>query len=298
MKTSSILKKLALLFVGVTISTGLQAQTPADTAKGKINSHTVVFITGAFVSHHGWDEWKTYFEKKGYKTIAAPWPHKDGKPSDLRAKHPNDTALAALTMKEVVEYYADIVKNCPEKPIIIGHSFGGLITQILVNRDLVAAGIAIHPAPTKGVLPYEYGFIRGGLPSLGLFTSKKKTYLMSFKKWQYAFTNGMTLEEQQKSYDENVIPESKTVARGGLSKTSKVDYKKEHPPLLITSGDKDHIIPSHLNKRNYKRYKQNASVLEYKEFKGRNHFVLGEATWTEDADYILQWIDKYSAKTL
>lgn len=193
----------------------------------------------------------------------------------------------------MVDHYAAIVKSFPEKPIIIGHSLGGLITQILVNRDLAAAGIAIHPVPPLGVFPYEFSFLKAGWKSLGLFTSLKKTYLMSFKDWQYAFVNGMPLEEQLKAYEENTIPESKTVARGGLTSAAKVDFKKKHAPLLITSGSEDNIIPAHLNQRNYKKYaKDNNSILDYKEFSGRNHFVVGQSTWKEDADYILQWLAK------
>ncbi|WP_229214370.1 prolyl oligopeptidase family serine peptidase [Dyadobacter flavalbus] len=115
---------------------------------------------------------------------------------------------------------------------------------------------------------------------------------MSLSDWQYAFTNGMTLEEQKKTYYENTIPESKTVVRNGLTSAAKVDFNKPHAPLLLTSGDKDHIMPASLNLRNFKAYKQNGSVTEYKEFAGRNHFVLGLPTWKEDADYILEWLDK------
>ena len=131
----------------------------------------------------------------------------------------------------------------PEKPIVIGHSLGGLITQIIVNRGLAAAGVAIHSVPPFGVFPYEFSFLRAGWKALGLFTSLRETYLMSFADWQYAFVNGMTLDEQKSAYLQNTIPESKTVARGGLTKAAKVDFKKVHPPLLLTSGDKDNIIP-------------------------------------------------------
>jgi pimeloyl-ACP methyl ester carboxylesterase len=259
-----------------------------------INSKTVVFITGAFVSHHGWSEWQTYFQSKGYTTYAPSWPHKEGTAAELRAKHPlGNPGLTNLTLAELVDHYAAVVKSFPEKPIIIGHSLGGLITQILVNRDLVAAAAAIHSVPPLGVFPYEFSFLKGGWRSLGLFTSLKKTYLMSFEKWQYAFTNTMALEDQKKAYEENTIPESKRTARGGLTKAAAVDFKKAHPPLLLTSGDLDTIIPAHLNMRNFKKYEQrDDSVLEYKEFKGRNHFVVGQPTWKEDADYILDWLDR------
>lgn len=167
------------------------------------------------------------------------------------------------------------------------------MTQLLINRGLGAAGVAIHPFPPVGIIPYEWSFIKSAPKVLGLFTSTKKTHLMSFKDWQFAFTNNMPLAEQQKAYDENVIPESKTVARGALTSIAKIDFKKTHAPLLITSGDIDNILPASLNFRNFKRYKQdNGSLTEYKEFKGRNHFVLGQNTWQEDADYILNWLKK------
>lgn len=258
-----------------------------------ITTKNIVFVTGAFVTNHCWDEWRMYFESKGYKTVAPPWPFKNGTAEELRNRQPNDTDLAALTLTEVIDHYVNIVKSYPEKPIVIGHSLGGCMTQIITNRDLAAAGVAIHSVPTLGVFPYEFTFLKAGWKSLGLFTSLKKTYLMSFKDWQYAFVNGMPLDEQKAAYEKFTIPESKTAARGGLTKAVKVDYKKPHAPLLLTSGDKDTIIPAHLNKRNYKKYvKRNDSVLDYKEFEGRNHFVLGQSTWKEDADYILNWLDQ------
>lgn len=256
-----------------------------------IQTKNVVFITGAFVHHSGWDEWKTYFESKGYNCINPPWPYKDApSAADLRNRQPNDTELAALTLEKLVTHYADIVKSFPEKPIVIGHSLGGLITQIILNRDLAAAAVAIHSVPPQGVFPYEFSFLKAGWKALGLFTSLKKTYLMSLKDWQYAFVNGMSLADQKDSYEKCTIPESKTVARGGLTSAAKVDFGKPHAPLLLTSGDKDNIIPAHLNNRNFKKYKNNGSVLVYKEFEGRNHYVVGQPTWKEDADYILAWL--------
>lgn len=257
-----------------------------------ITSKSIVFVTGAFVNNTCWDEWKSYFENRGYKTTAPAWPFKNASTEELRARQPNDTDLALLTLQELIDHYADIVRSMAEKPIVIGHSLGGLITQILVNRDLAAAGVAIHSVPTLGVFPYEFSFLKAGWKSLGLFTSLKKTYLMSFKDWQYAFVNGMPLQEQKAAYEKFTIPESKTVTRGGLTSAAKVDYAKPHAPLLLTSGNKDNIIPAHLNLRNFKKYQRNDSVLDYKEFDGRNHFVLGQQGWRGDADYIFNWIGR------
>ncbi len=253
-------------------------------------SQHIVFITGAFVSHLGWEHWQGYFQSHGFATIAPPWPFKEGSPDMLRNQVDN-LKLARLTLGELVNYFAYIVSQYSEKPIVIGHSLGGLVVQILVNRELVSKGVAIHPVPPKGITPYEFSFLKAAWKSLGLFTPLDKPYLMSFKDFQYAFVNGMPLDEQRKAYEEQVIPESKRVSRGGLTDAASVNFKKAHPPLLITSGSNDNIIPAHLNARNYKHYKANGSVLDYKEFPGRNHFVLGQHTWLEDAEYILKWIE-------
>jgi pimeloyl-ACP methyl ester carboxylesterase len=256
-----------------------------------IQSKTVVFLTGAFVSNSCWDAWRTYFETKGYKTLAPAWPNKDGSAEELRSRHPN-VAIASDTLPQLISHYTDIVKQQEEKPIVIGHSLGGLLSQILMDRDLVSAAVAIHSVPPQGVIPTQFSFYKATWRALGLFSSLKKTYLMSFRTWQYAFTNGMSVEEQTRAYDSVAIPESKKALRGALTSAAKVNFKKPHVPLLFVSGSTDHCVPATLNYTNYKRYKDNSSVTDYKEFEGRNHFVLGQPTWREDADYILNWISQ------
>ncbi|HLA59986.1 MAG TPA: alpha/beta hydrolase, partial [Puia sp.] len=252
---------------------------------------TILFITGAFVGNNCWDAWRTYFEEKGFSTSAPPWPYKNATVTELRSRHPHhDKELARLTIEELLTHYENIIKSLPEKPILIGHSYGGLMTQIFVNRGLAAAGVAIHPVPPLGVFPYEFTFLKAGWKSLGVFTDLDETYLMSFEDWQYAFVNGMPPGAQQAAYDTYTIPESKTVSRGALSGAAKVDFKKPHVPLLITAGDTDHIIPAHLNHRNFDAYETEGSVTDYKVFSGRNHFVLGQPTWKEDASFIHDWI--------
>jgi pimeloyl-ACP methyl ester carboxylesterase len=174
-----------------------------------IQTKNIVFVTGAFVTNACWDEWRTYFESKGYTTVAPAWPFKNGTAEQLRNRQPNDTDLAALTLEEVIDHYASIVSSFPEKPIVIGHSLGGLMTQVIVNRDLAAAGVAIHSVPTLGVFPYEFSFLRAGWKSLGLFTSLKKTYLMSFKDWQYALLTPCHLTNRKKPMTSLPFPNQK-----------------------------------------------------------------------------------------
>ena len=256
-----------------------------------INSKTIVFVTGAFVTHHGWDKWKDYFEAQGYTTYAPAWPQKEGNPDELRKKHPNDDRkLADLRYIEVVDHYANFIKALPEQPIIIGHSLGGLTVQLLLQRGLAAAAVAIHSVPPQGVFSLEFSFYKSLWNPLGIFSSTKKTYLMSFPDWQYSFTNGMSYDEQKKAYIENTIPESRLALRDPLSSVGKIDFKKPHNPLLFISGSTDHIMPAPLNYRNFKSYKDKNSVTQYKEFEGHNHFVLGLPSWREEADFILDFI--------
>lgn len=252
---------------------------------------TVVFITGAFVGHACWNDWKTHFENKGYTVLVPPWPYKDADPAALRARHP-DKKLAALTLPELTAHYVDLLKKLPEKPIVIGHSFGGFLTQLMVNRDLTAAGVAIHSVPPQGVFPLEFSFYKSNTKALGYFSNIEEPYLRSFESWQYAFTNGMSLEDQRRTYDELIIPESKRAVRGALGNDGKVDFAKEHAPLLILAGSDDNCIPASLNRRNFNRYKKNGSVTEFVQKEGRTHFVLGQPTWKEDADSILEWIGR------
>ncbi|MEH0152765.1 alpha/beta hydrolase [Limibacter armeniacum] len=257
----------------------------------KANSKTIVFITGNFVTHHGWDSWKHYFKEKGFTVYNPSWPHKNAVPAELRNKRPDDYQLAKLSLKDVVNHYEYFINQLSEKPILIGHSMGGLITQILVSRGVAEAAVVIHSVPPLGVIPFEFTFLKSTWKSLGLFTSLDKTYMMSFKDWQYTFTNGMSLEEQKKAYEENTIPESKRVSRGALSLVAKIDFKKPHAPLLFIAGGKDNIMPATLNKRNFQSYKDTGSITGFKEFEGNNHFVLGLPNWQEVASYIHEWLN-------
>ena len=256
-----------------------------------INSKTIVFITGAHVNHACWKNWSHFFEERGYITIAPPWPHKNATTATLKGRHP-DMALASVSMDDIIDHYKDVIGNLPEKPILIGHSIGGLFAQILLNKGYGAAAIAIHAVPPRGIIPYELNFLISNAATFGFFGSNKKTYLMPFKKWQFAYANGMPLEIQKNSYNDLVIPESIKAARGGLTKAAYVDFKKEHNPLLILAGSNDRCVPANLCKRVFKSYKSKNSVTEFI-VRERNHFVLGQPTWREDANFILAWLHKH-----
>jgi len=254
-------------------------------------SKTIVFITGAFVSSDCWDDWKTYFEEQGYNTMAPAWPYKDAPACTLRQRHP-DADVASQRLSNLTAYFTAIVQQLPEKPILIGHSMGGLITQLLIQKGLAEAGIAIHSLQPQGIFTFKFSFYKAGWNALGFFTDAHKTYLMSFPEWQYAFTNGMPYEAQKEGYYKLLVPESKLVVRDATTAAAKIDFARPHSPLLFLSGSADRFIPASLNYSNYKKYSHKQSITDYKEFPNRNHFVLGQPGWQKNADYILNWLAK------
>src|SRR5882672_3115170 len=146
---------------------------------GKTLPTSIVFITGAFLGNNCWDEWKLYFESKGYKCIAPAWPYKDAAPEELRNRHP-DAAIASNRLVDLTDYFAAVINSLPDRPIIIGHSLGGLIVQLLLQRGLGAAGVAIHSFAPRGVRTLNFSFLKAWWESIGFFGSAKRTYLIPF----------------------------------------------------------------------------------------------------------------------
>ena len=253
---------------------------------------TIVFITGLFVSSTYWDEWVHYYEEKGYTCIVPPHPHKNAPAEVLRSRQPNEK-VASNTLKRLTHHYTEIISDLNEPPILIGHSIGGLVVQLLLQEGLGKAGVAIHPVPLRGVFPIRLSLLRAVWGPLGLFTSGRQSFLMNFKQWQYTLTNGMPLQEQRKAYYQYVIPESKQVSRDVLTSAATIDFSQPHPPLLIMGGGQDRITPAKLVRASYRRYKEkNNSKTDYIEFQDRNHFVIGQTKWQENADYILNWLQQ------
>ena len=255
----------------------------------RTQTKTIVFITGAFFSNSVWDEWRNYFESQGFITIAPSWPHKDASTAELRSRHP-DSAIASVDLKQVVAHYADILKNLPEQTILIGHSVGGLITQLLLQEDLAKAGIVIHSLPPQNLLKFNLSFFKTLWASFGFFTSGKKSFLMSFPEWQDVFANGMPLSMQKSAYEQFLVPESKKISRDLFTSAAKVDFKKTHVPLLFISGSDDRFVPASSGYSNYTHYQQIDSITEYKQFEGKNHLVLIQPDWEHQAEFILNWI--------
>ncbi|MDO8523001.1 MAG: alpha/beta fold hydrolase [bacterium] len=254
-------------------------------------SRTIMFIHGLFVTNLCWEEWVKYFEDKGYKCFAPGWPGQNGRTvAELRNRHP-DKILSERTFEDLVEHFDFFARSLSEPPILIGHSMGGLIVQLLLQKGLGSCGVAIDSAPPRGLFSLSWPFVRSNFPTINPFT--QNPYLMPFSAFQYAFVNGMPLEEQMAVYYKHVVPESLRIARGALTKIAKIDFEAKCAPLLFVAGSKDHIIPSSLNYKNCEKYRlhNRSNVINYRKFPGRTHYsVLAGHNWKEVADDINIWI--------
>jgi pimeloyl-ACP methyl ester carboxylesterase len=252
-----------------------------------MKSRTIVFIHGMYMNSLCWEKWIAHFQAKGYRCLAPDWPGRD-KPVDVLRKNHPDPHLGQLTLSGVLEHYAETIKTLGEKPVLIGHSMGGLAVQLLLQRDLAAAGVAIDSAPPMGVFTTKWSFLKANWPHITPFVSAGSPIEMTFERFQYTFVNTMPLAEQRAAYERYVTPESRRVPRESL--TARVDFKKAHPPLLLIAGSADNIIPASLVRSNHRKYQRSSSIADFKEFAGRTHFIVGQKNWEEVADHILAWL--------
>ena len=254
-----------------------------------MNSKTIVFIHGLFQNPGSWTEWKKYFEAKGYTCHTPAYPYHEGEPAVLRKN--SDPALGKLTFGDVTNSLRALIDTLPEKPLLIGHSMGGLAVQKLISMEMAVAGICIDTAPPKGIFSFKWSFLKANLPTINPLKGNA-VCLPSVQWFQYAFCNTMTMEETQHEYDNFVVPESRNIPRSSTKKDGYIDFTKAHNPLLFIAGEKDHIIPASLNKKNFNAYKDTNSRKEFREFPGRTHYICGQQNWPEVAAFIAAWIEK------
>jgi len=258
------------------------------------NKPTIVLIHGLWLTPRSWEGWIDRYQKAGYNVLAPSWPGLEG---EVEAIRKNPSALKGLKLKTVVDHYDRIIRNLDSQPIIMGHSFGGLIVQMLVDRGLGSAGILVDSAQTAGIPVLPWTTIRATLPILGNPFSYKRTTALSPKQFNYAFTTELGPAESQKVYDRYSIPAANAILWDGAlallnpNAASKVDYSKTNrAPLLFIAGSNDHLVPPAINKANMRKYVKNSpAVTDYREFPNRTHHTVGQKGWEEVADFAIQW---------
>ncbi|MBL7780438.1 MAG: alpha/beta hydrolase [Saprospiraceae bacterium] len=253
------------------------------------SSKTIVLVHGLFVNPASWTPWKTWFESKGYTVYTPANPGHEGTPSDLRTNPA--PGLGKINFEQVVRHLASFIDTLPEKPILIGHSLGGLLVQKLLSMDKGVAGVLVDGAAPLGIITGKWSFWKASFPVINYF--KGDSLFIASKAWfHYAFGNTVSREESDKIYDRIVVPESRNIARSTLKSFAKIDFTKPHVPLLFIAGEKDNIIPADLNTRNYKAYKDPNSVRNFRLFEGRSHNIIGEKGWEEVAGFAFDWIQQ------
>jgi alpha-beta hydrolase superfamily lysophospholipase len=250
---------------------------------------TIVFIHGMYMTPLCWENWMPFFQARGYDCLALAWPGRETTVEDLRARHP-DPALGRLTLRAVLENLGAAIQKLKEKPVLVGHSMGGLVVHLLLQRDLASAGVAIDSAPPQGVFTAQWSFLKSNFPHINPLAPQGQPIAMSFERFQYAFVNGLPLEVQRDAYDRYVVPESRRVPAQSLGKTAYVDFGRPHAPLFLIAGSADHIIPAGLNHSNYQRYQRSSSPVEFREFPGRTHFTIGQPGWEQVAEAVAAWL--------
>lgn len=250
---------------------------------------TIAFVHGAFVARNCWDRWVESCAARGYDCVAIAYPGRERAPAELRAR-PDAGLLARLSFRDVLEHHVAVLRALPEKPLVVGHSLGGLLAQLLLQRDVASAAVAIDSVPPQFVTTLAWSFLRSLWPVVDPFVPVSRPYLMSLDHFRYTFANGLPDAEQRAAYDALVVPESRRVARGALSSAARIDFRRTRPPLLLVAGEQDHLMPPALNRRNFRRYRRSGSVTDFVELPGRTHLsVIDGAGWEDVRDHVLEW---------
>jgi len=257
----------------------------------------VVFIHGLWLLPHSWDRWAAVFEQAGYAPLTPGWPD-DPETVEEANKHPE--VFAHKTIGDVADHYADVIAQLKTKPVVIGHSFGGLLTQILAGRGLAAASVAIDPAPFRGVLPLPLSALKSASPVLGNPLNRNRAIPLTYDQFRYAFANAVSEEEAKELYETFAVPTSGVplfqAAAANLNPwtEAKVDTKNpDRGPLLIISGEKDHTVPPAISNASYHQQQHNENVTEIAEIPGRGHALVIDHGWREVADTALAFVKRF-----
>jgi pimeloyl-ACP methyl ester carboxylesterase len=266
---------------------------------GTLTPDTIVLIHGFWVTPRSWEHWITRYESRGYKVVAPAYP---GFEVEVEALNADPSPIEALTVPAVVEHLEAVVGELDAPPIIMGHSAGGVFTQLLLDRGYGAAGVAINSAPTEGVKVVPLSQIKSTFPVLRNPANRHKAVGFSFEQWQYAFTNTFAEDEARRLYERYHIPASGNVFWGSVlanihpgKDATYVDYRNDdRVPLLFMSGGEDHLMPPKVQKSNADHYKSN-TVTEVKLYEGRSHLMPAEEGWEQIADDALSWAVEQAA---
>jgi non-heme chloroperoxidase len=258
----------------------------------------VVFIHGLWLLPSSWDRWAELFEEAGYAPLTPGWPN-DPDTVDEAHEHPEVFARKGVT--EVADHFDEIIGGLDRKPAVIGHSFGGLLTQIIAGRGRSAVSVAIDPAPFRGVLPLPFSSLKSASPVLGNPANRNRAVPLTYDQFRYGFANAVSEEEAKQLYEEYAVPAAGKplfqAATANFNPWTEAKVDSENPergPLLIISGEKDHTVPWAIANAEFKRQQRNEGVTEIVEIPGRGHALTIDSGWREVAQTALDFVKRFS----
>ncbi|MEH6738497.1 MAG: alpha/beta hydrolase [Sulfitobacter sp.] len=257
---------------------------------------TVVFIHGLWLLAASWNNWIDFFEKAGFAAVALNWP---GDPETVAQAHANPGVMAKKSITEVADRCQSVVAQLKVKPIIVGHSFGGLIAQILAARGLAKAAVAISPAPFRGVLPLPFSVLKATWPVLSNPANRGRAIALTFKQFKYGFANAVSDVEAKSLHSTFHVPAPGLpifqAATANLNPwtQAKVDTRfVDRGPLLIVAADQDHTVPLSISRASFRLQSKNTSPTEIVEIQGRGHSLVFDSGWEDVAQIALDFISR------
>jgi len=257
----------------------------------------VVFVHGLWLLPSSWDRWATLFEENGYAALTPGWPDDPETVEEAKA-HPE--VFAGKSIGQVADHFETIIRGLDRKPAVIGHSFGGLLTQILAGRGLAAVSVAIDPAPFRGVLPLPISSLKSGFPVLGNPANRNRAVPLTYDQFRYGFANAVSEDEAKQLYETYSVPAAGKplfqAATANLNPWTEAKVDTENPergPLLIISGEKDNTVPWAIANASYKQQQDNDSVTEITEIKNRGHALTIDNGWREVAETALAFVKRF-----
>ncbi|MFE9692815.1 alpha/beta hydrolase [Micromonospora sp. NPDC005806] len=254
---------------------------------------TIVLIHGLWMTSRSWEHWVDRYQARGFQVLTPAWPGMDREVEELRA---DPTPIAGQRIADMVDHYAAIIRDLPRPPIIMGHSFGGLITQLLLDRRLGAAGVGVHPAPVKGVLRLPLTTLRSAFSILQNPANRHRAVPFSKEDFRYAFGNTLSPEDSDAAWERYAVPGAGHVlfeaafANLNPDAATEVDKRRDdRAPLLLTAGGADHVVPPSVVVANANLYRSSTALTGFRCNPHRSHFVGGEPGWEEEADFALEW---------
>jgi pimeloyl-ACP methyl ester carboxylesterase len=260
---------------------------------------TIVLIHGLWMTPRSWDEWAERYRERGHRVLAPAWPGMDGEIDDLRR---DTSGYERVGITEVTDHYEEIIRSLDQPPIIIGHSFGGLVVQLLLDRGLGAAGVGVDAAPVRGVLAVPPSTLRVIWPAVRNPANNRRAVALTREQFHYAFGNALSEDESAEVYDRQAIPgPGRMLFQAAFANVSRHAPSRanvrndDRAPLLLVAGGRDHVVPASTTRNNVKLYRHSKATTDLKEYPERTHYTVGQDAWEDVADYSVDWATTHAA---